>query len=238
MGSAFGSTSDPASGQSPTSATVRDKFNYLKECFAKLWTMDLTDSAAVNTGAKGSLYLANTTSGITALTPGTSGKYLQSQGSGADPSYAWGGLVQTAQTTYTSTPTSTATFPRDNTIPQISEGEELFTLSFTPKLSTSILEIDVCVYAANSSGLFGVALFKDATADALAAVHVTNSGVRLFTAVFSHRMASPGTSAITFRVRIGGTNGGTTWINFNTEDAGPIFGGVVRSFIRIKEVQV
>jgi hypothetical protein len=129
--------------------------------------------------------------------------------------------------------TGTTLIPFDNTIPQITEGDQYMTLAITPRSATSRLVIHV-TWIGKSSVIndMGVALFQDVTVNALAAGHAS---VAINTATvnisFTHVMTSGTTSATTFRVRAGGALAGTTSFN-----GGSVYGGVMASSIVIQEV--
>jgi hypothetical protein len=134
--------------------------------------------------------------------------------------------------------TGTTIIPFDNTIPQITEGNEYMTLAITPTSATSLLIISVVFYNSNTpQDEMSVALFQDSTANALAAVSATP-----FTATarqvicFTHKMTSGTTSSTTFRVRAGMASAGTT--TFNGQAGAQRFGGVAASSITIYEVAV
>jgi hypothetical protein len=110
----------------------------------------------------------------------------------------------------------TTTIPSDDTIPQNTEGDEYMTLSHTPKNSNNILVIDVVgQFSHSTSGQFGVALFKDSDASAIATAGCDGSATtnRLNTVTFRHRRTAGTTSAITFKVRAGNSSSGTTHFN-------------------------
>lgn len=127
---------------------------------------------------------------------------------------------------------STAT-PYDDSIPQKTEGTEILSASFTPISASSLLQIDVLLEGAlSASNHVCVALYKDTDADAIAAIwhYVATVHSRLF---LRHRMSSPGTSAITFAVRVGGATG-TFYVNGATGGT-RIGGGVSLASINVKE---
>ena len=133
--------------------------------------------------------------------------------------------------------TGATLIPCDNSIPQITEGDEYITLSITPKSATSKLVVEAVIIAANSvaPNAMTVALFQDATANALAASSFTTvAATAAETVNLRHTMASGTTLATTFRVRIGGNSAGTTTLN----GAGGtrIYGGVAASSLTIREV--
>jgi len=131
--------------------------------------------------------------------------------------------------------TGSTQMPFDDTIPQITEGNEYMTLAITPTSATNILVIQVVAFAAsNATNYLGMALFQDATAGALAAASVYFSVTDQITLLsFNHKMTAGTTSATTFRVRIGANGAGTT--TFNGRVGGRIFGGVMASSITVTE---
>lgn len=131
--------------------------------------------------------------------------------------------------------TGTTAIPQDNTIPQITEGNEYMTLAITPKSATSKLVIAIIVQGSvNVADWASMALFQDATANALACgwnyLTTATAGMPL---TLTHYMTSGTTSSTTFRVRIG-TNGGNTF-SINGAAAAR-FGGTLASSITITEV--
>jgi hypothetical protein len=132
--------------------------------------------------------------------------------------------------------TGTTVTPLDDTIPQITEGNEFMTLAITPKSATSTLVIDVIwVGASSATGTLVCALHQDAIANALAASVLVQTGAdNMLTMTLCHKMTSGTTSATTFRVRVGLNGAGT--ITFNGRSAARQLGGVMASSIVIREV--
>ena len=178
------------------------------------------------------------------LTPGTSGEYLQTKGASANPVWATasaGAMVQMVNVMDGAVAVGTTVMPKDDTIPQNTEGTEFITLAITPTSATNNLRIDVVIVgSANAnSASSGYALFQDTTAGALAAVfgrcsyNSEDAGVVSFT----HWMTAGTTSETTFKVRVGHTSG--TSFTFNGYSAGTrIYGGVAASSITITEIKV
>lgn len=132
--------------------------------------------------------------------------------------------------------TGTGTIPLDDTIPQISEGNEFMTLAITPTNVNSKLEIDVTIVLSLSTGTSTAiaALFQDSTANALAAVFQAQSiATGAMTLTFKHVMTAGTTSSTTFRVRAGATGAATTTLNGLS--GGRMLGGVTVSRITVKE---
>ena len=94
---------------------------------------------------------------------------------------------------------TTTAIPRDDTIPQNTEGSEFMTLAITPTSATNILVIDVsCGQCSSTSGgyPFAGAIFQDSTANALAAANSTiATGASFF---IRHVMVAGTTSSTTF----------------------------------------
>jgi len=159
------------------------------------------------------------------------------------PTTAWvkanAGLLQTVSTQTGAAATGTTTIPFDDTIPQITEGDEYMTLAITPRSATSKLVIEVIWCGSISSGANAVAvvLCQDAIANSLAATFtVPPFALAPMTLPLRHTMTSGTTSTITFRVRAGCNVAGTT--TFNGQSGTRIFGGVAASSIVIQEVAV
>lgn len=144
------------------------------------------------------------------------------------------GVLQIQQIIDGEVATGTTVLPQDDTIPQNTEGDEYMTLAITPKSASSRLKIEVSVHCAVSTAQPSAALFRDSIADALAAAATrTPSTNAMVLITFAHDMASPGTSATTFKVRAGSLSAATT--TFNGQSGARLFGGVLASSIIITE---
>jgi|TARA_Y100000310_G_scaffold192960_1_gene192909 hypothetical protein len=150
-----------------------------------------------------------------------------------------GKVVQMVNTQTGAVATGTTNIPFDDTIPQITEGDEYMTLAITPTnaSNTLIIEVIANVGSALERGQ-SVALFQDSTANALASVitHTRNSADVTFNVALRHKMTAGTTSSTTFRVRAGASSGSNT-ITFNGSAAGRLGGGVIVSSITIWEVE-
>lgn len=152
-------------------------------------------------------------------------------------SLANGMCVQQATTLSNAVATGTTLIPNDDTIPQITEGIEFMTISYTPKSAANILVIEALALLSSSvaPAVMSIALFQDATANAL------NAGAETFTTSalaphmvnLRHRMVAGTTSAVTFRIRAGAHTAGTT--TFNGFSGGRMFGAITKSTIVIRE---
>lgn len=144
-------------------------------------------------------------------------------------------VVQHAYTETGAFASSALTIPLDNTIPQNTEGVQVMTVGITPQSVANILAIEVVVFAGVSGGVaLCVALFQDATANALAAAAIMgpqNPG----TLSFNHIMLAGTTSPTVFKVRAGGSSASTIYINGSATTGLGFFGGVAATSLRVTE---
>ena len=132
--------------------------------------------------------------------------------------------------------TGTTLLPVDNTIPQITEGNQYLSLAITPISATSKLLIQVNIVMSSSAiNYCTAALFQDSTANSLAASSIYASvATGIVITSFNHFMTSGTISSTTFTVRAGTNNAGTTAIN--GQSGAQVFGGVASSSITITEI--
>lgn len=148
-----------------------------------------------------------------------------------------GSVVQTINTQTGASSNSTTTIPRDDTIPQNTEGFEVLTASITPTNSANKLKIEVSVLASHSAvGDIAAALFQDTTANSLAVSAHNSVADRLSNISFTHWMTAGTASSTTFKVRIGSQTAGT--VRFNSLSTGRVYGGAASSSITITEYKV
>lgn len=155
-------------------------------------------------------------------------------GSVTNTALAAGVSVQTVSTNYSSSSVNNTAIPEDDTVPQITEGNEVMTQAITPKSATNILVIEATITAANDAAQQVVgALFQDANANALAVgIQYQPTANGMNTIVVKHRMVAGTTSSTTFRIRIGAGGGNTT---FNGFASGRKYGTTTKSTIVITE---
>jgi len=209
------------------------------------WIDVLTLSTGRPTGAAASGLV--TASGLTQTTARMLGRTTASTGAveeisiGAGLTLAAGTLsvsgrviaqIQTFQTGTMSV--GTTTIPADNTIPQITEGDQYLSLAFTPTNASSTLEIDVEWIGSNGAGsTTTVALFEVGTANALSAAGHAPGSLSLMSVPLKHLVSAGSTSARTYSVRAGSSSGST--LTFNGVSAAQFYNGVIASRITIKE---
>jgi len=192
--------------------------------------------------AAGDILYASGANTLARLAKGTAKQILRMNTDATAPEWADGGKV--VQVVYTQTGAyacGTTILPLDDTIPQITEGDEYMTRTITPKNASNILYISVVTNFSHSVSDTWVttALFQDSIANALACANVSiwanNAAPNLHRQTnFNYAMTAGTTSEITFRVRMGGNQAGTTY--FNGRTGGRQFGGVFMSSITIMEV--
>lgn len=149
---------------------------------------------------------------------------------------ATGFAVQQASALFSSVATGTTTVPLDDTIPQITEGDEYMTLVFTPKSTTNVLVIQaIAVLSPSTAAPFMImSLFQGVTANALAtSFQVITTATGSAAISLTYTMTASTTSSTTFRIRAGANNAGTT--TFNGQSGGRLFGSAPKSSMTITE---
>lgn len=150
---------------------------------------------------------------------------------------ALGVPVQVVSTSYSAVATGTTTIPVDDTIPQNTEGTEFMTCSITPKSAANKLYIHVNIHGSLSVGSANTvaALFRDTTANAIAATQIFQSTATAPSIIIIDcpDISASSTSATTFKVRVG--PGAAATYTLNGQSGGRLFGAVTKSLITITE---
>lgn len=158
---------------------------------------------------------------ITPFLPATGGKVAQ--------------IVTATDATYQST---MASIPSDDTIPQQTEGFEALTAAITPNNAGSTLIIDASIFLLQTPGNKTVtsALFRDATANALAATQHSSTEAGLWSFQHTVKAVIPATAAVatTFKLRVGNSDGSNLYIN--GDNVSRMYGGVAKTTLQIMEV--
>lgn len=155
---------------------------------------------------------------------------------GTDTAFGFTGCTQVvAATPVTALQTITAVIASDDTIPQNTEGTEILTVTITPKSATSTLVIEFLSQVVDSGGQRLIAaLFQDSTANALSAAEVVSSSAGHSDIIaIRHTMTSGGTSATTFKVRVG-VSSGTGYLNGYS--GARKYGGVAQTTLTVSEI--
>jgi len=146
-------------------------------------------------------------------------------------------LIQRLEATpYTTQGSDSSAFPLDGTIPQIGEGGGPYlSRVITPTKTTSRLVIEVSMVLGSDSGnTTTMALFQDATGNALAAtLHGWQGSGYLATVTLRHEMLANTTAATTFTVRLG-NNTGSVYINRSAGQA-TLYGGILAGRMSVSE---
>ena len=150
-------------------------------------------------------------------------------------------LVQEVANSTSSAVQINAQIPRDDTIPQKTEGTEIITCSITPTSSTNILLIEVSSYISWGDCVAAIyAIFQDDTSNALAAIADTfasSPGASRSTFTFRHRMVAGTTSSTTFKFRAGTATKGVYSAICGTSTTGNLYGGVSSCIITVQEYE-
>jgi len=152
-----------------------------------------------------------------------------------------GKVLQVVSATTSSVVTCGTTIPWDDTIPQITEGNEVLNLTITPLSATSVIYIKFDASGSASGAVTNaatIAFFKDSAANAIYATQVhfwnaSNYGNK-FNA--SYKENSSSTTSRTYRVRVG-ADSPTIYINGNFAGTRR-YGGVSTAILEIWEVEV
>lgn len=134
-------------------------------------------------------------------------------------------------TTASKTAFSGATVPQDTTVPQVTEGEEVFSEAFTPTRSDSTIRVTSAVTVEYASALESIyMLFTSDSTDCIQSAHSYCHTGTPQTIFIEHEFASPGTSSITISTRVGGSTSTAPTLN------GGFFSTVPISFLLIEEI--
>lgn len=153
-----------------------------------------------------------------------------------------GRVVRLGRTEYTArTATASApAIPRDNTIPQITEGTEYMTITVTNKFANSKLLVRGRVNLGLSSNLYcAAALFQTGNSNALVTQEIGGPGLSWVPAsyamVLEAEVSTGSVTSWTFSLRAGPSS--STTIYFNGDGTNQIYGGALLSFIEVYEVE-
>ena len=147
-----------------------------------------------------------------------------------------GAVIDRVYGSYATNANLTATFPLDDTIPQISEGTQIISVSITPKTTTNRLRATFRGQASNTnvSGN-SVAMFLNSGANAVQADHQTCAGASFsFPFTMTYEWVPGATSSQTIAVRAGPS---ANTMRFNGSAAGRLFGGVAAATLVVEEIK-
>lgn len=172
---------------------------------------------------------------ITGLNPTTT--------AGNAVAYQSGQIVQIQSSELQGRTTGANTIPTDDTIPQITEGNLVCSVTITPKAIGNTLIVEGSVFlseVSNTGDHFTVALFKDAAPDAIASAlsglggSSTYSGANNYGHIpVAKRLVVSSLAPITFQLRAGTNLGSSTINGIATQQAA---GNTVTSWLKVSEV--
>ncbi|MGV1867233.1 MULTISPECIES: hypothetical protein [unclassified Rhizobium] len=137
--------------------------------------------------------------------------------------------------------TQANSIPLDDTLPQITEGVEILTVTYTPLLSTSRLRIRFSGFVTSTNAPANVAwAIFNGGANAIRAEPVTVPAANYSCPVSGEVEYSPGvTTPQTISVRAGPAGTGSTQaIRFNGSTVGRLFGGSSAATLTVEEIKV
>lgn len=154
-----------------------------------------------------------------------------------------GSVIGGAYTEELANPIITTVIPLDNTIPQISEGTEILSVSYTAISATSRLRFRVTVPFGMSSGAdyFTIALFKSTSANAIATTTCrwADGGGDVSQLTIERQALAGSTSSITYSVRAGKADtSGSVGLGCDFNGTSDLFGGTIGSSLVIEEIKV
>jgi hypothetical protein len=147
-------------------------------------------------------------------------------------------IIDRATAEYTSNADLTVAIPLDDTIPQVTEGTQILSVSITPKSTTNKVRVRFQgqVIANGALNLIG-ALFLNGGANAVRTAYTTNAGSGGFATelVLEYEHTPGATSAQTYTLRVGSHTGAA--IRLNGSHTGRYFGGTSAATLIAEEIQ-
>lgn len=129
------------------------------------------------------------------------------------------------------------TFPFDDSKPQSTEGNEVITLDYTPKLSGSLLLVEYTGYLSVSVATYlAIALFQDSGANAIKTISHTEDGSNNpEEAYLRHVVVASSTNQTTFKIRAGATTANTVFKN--RRSSGQVYDGTLVTLFSVTEIK-
>lgn len=172
------------------------------------------DGLAPVSAVAGDLMYHNGTNWVR-LPKGTALQVLRMNGGATAPEWATGaaGVLQMVSTSSNILTTINTAIPYDDTIPQITEGTQLFTLTVTPVSASSRLVIEALMSFTTSVDNTVICALFSGGANALAAFSKKGSEDDATEMMLNHEIAPGSVTPITFTLRLGRDTGGSLYIN-------------------------
>ncbi len=224
----YDSAWDGVTTLSPSKNAVYDKIETL---------MDLNGAnLAIGGDADGDIYY-RASSVLARLAKGTAGQYLAMNTGATAPEWVTpvNNFVQIVHTSTSAKWTCTTVMSQEDTsVPAQTEGDEIMTVSITPKYATSHLLIlaNVIINFYVTTNYSSIALFRDSTSAALACV-----GAYVYGTHALHWVAdATSTDPTTFKIRVGPGAAGTIYVNTQFNSATKAFAGAAASTLTVIEI--
>ena len=151
-----------------------------------------------------------------------------------------GGVIQTIHKDYRTFFSTTALIPLDDTIPQNTEGAEVFTQAITPTSTSNFIKITVVLNVANDStnNLHVAAVFKDSGANAIGAAWAKTISANAPNSpmVINFTDSPSSTSAVTYKVRVGYSGNSASTVQVNGGSGARYLGGALASGMTLQVI--
>lgn len=149
---------------------------------------------------------------------------------------ALGSMVASPVYAFTSTnPSGTTAMPYDNTIPQITEGNQIFSQAFTANNAAHRIRVRCMgtIATSDSSDYIGIALFVDSASSAVRSTFIRDPDASSYAFALEYEaVLASGTH--NFSVRAGANSGGA--MHINGDNSGLIGGGSAGATLTIEEL--
>lgn len=161
--------------------------------------------------------------------------------SSSAPSVGGGGkVVQFKSDALTAAATSTDQIPSDNSIPQITEGAEVLSLTITPTNAANLLLVE-CNGLINSDSALNtavLALFRSDSTDAIGVGGHEASTGDVDSIMVRARSTAGVTTELTISVRLGTTSGLSPTVTLGGDGGGRLFGATEHTVLTVVEIEV
>lgn len=148
---------------------------------------------------------------------------------------AAGAVIGHASAEYATYASCATLFPQDDSKPQITEGTQILSITYQPKLATSKLLLSYGGMWANSGTSKVAALFRDAGPDALDVVQQYGPGDNFPCSMWGEKVVDAGsTASTTFTVRVGG---GGAAVKVNGDTGARWYGGSLSWKLILREIK-
>ena len=201
----------------------------------------LGNKLSFGSDAQGDVYYYSGSS-IARLPAGTSGQFLQTKGSSANPEWASGSVAQVTVVDFASVVSVGAVaIPEDGTVPQISEGNRVsgLDITVTPKSASNILliEANVLTRMTTNNSNRGAVIFDASLSNAIGGtINPESIGGFVSKLEVQAKVTAGTTSQKSFRVHIGDASGSFCYVNAVNDTDPPFYGNTIAmSYVKITE---